>query len=105
MTSSTSDRNLLFGILALQMDFMTRDGLIDAMQAWTLVKTQSLGELLDIPKTMVSLYGCGAEDIADSHGFDLMPLLQGGSFEREYAHAEQHGVNLIQNEDFKLVSY
>ena len=46
MTSSASDRNLLFGILALQMDFITRDGLIDGMQAWTLAKTQSLGEVL-----------------------------------------------------------
>jgi len=46
MTSSAFDRNLLFGILALQMDFITRDGLIDGMQAWTLAKTQSLGEVL-----------------------------------------------------------
>ncbi len=54
---------------------------------------------------MVTLYGCKQEDIAASHGFDLMPLLEGGSIEREFAHAEQHEVNMIQNEDFKLVSY
>ncbi len=62
-------------------------------------------ELLDISKTMVTLYGCDPKDIARTHGFDLMPLLRGGSFEREFAHAEQHGVNMIQNEDFKLISY
>ena len=62
-------------------------------------------ELLDVSKTMVTLYGCSPEDVAGSHGFDLMPLLKGGSFERKFAHAEQHGVNMIQNENFKLVSY
>ena len=34
-----------------------------------------------------------------------MPLLKGGAFERKYAHAEQHGVNMIQDERFKLVTY
>lgn len=62
-------------------------------------------ELLDISKTMVTLYGCDPKDIAKTHGFDLMPLLTGGSFEREFAHAEQHGVNMIQNERYKLISY
>ncbi len=41
-----SDRNLLFGILALQMDFITRDALVDAMQAWLFNKQKLLGELL-----------------------------------------------------------
>ncbi len=42
----TSDRNLLFGILALQMDFITRDSLIAAMHAWVLAKEKGLGEIL-----------------------------------------------------------
>ena len=41
-----ADRNLLFGILALQMDFVERDALIAAMNAWVLHKEQSLGEIL-----------------------------------------------------------
>jgi WD40 repeat protein/serine/threonine protein kinase len=41
-----ADRNLLFGILALQMDFISRDALIAAMHAWVLEKTKSLGEVL-----------------------------------------------------------
>jgi hypothetical protein len=35
-----ADRNLLFGILALQMDFIQRDALIAAMHAWVLDKTR-----------------------------------------------------------------
>jgi serine/threonine protein kinase/uncharacterized protein with WD repeat len=42
----STDRNLLFGILALQMDFISRDALIAAMNAWVLDKAKPLGELL-----------------------------------------------------------
>jgi len=41
-----TDRNLLFGILAHQMDFITRDELVSAMQAWVLNKAKGLGELM-----------------------------------------------------------
>jgi eukaryotic-like serine/threonine-protein kinase len=41
-----SDRNLLFGILALQTDFVTRDALIAAMHAWVQDKARSLGQIL-----------------------------------------------------------
>jgi hypothetical protein len=34
------DHNLLFGILALQMDFISRDALIQAMNVWVLEKTK-----------------------------------------------------------------
>ncbi len=40
------DRNLLFGILALQLDFITRDQLVSAMNAWVLEKKTPLGEIL-----------------------------------------------------------
>lgn len=40
------DGNLLFGILALQNDFITRDQLVDGMNAWVLVKHRPLGDLL-----------------------------------------------------------
>ena len=43
----SSDRNLLFGIVALQMDLITRDTLIAAMNAWVLDKERTLGELLE----------------------------------------------------------
>jgi serine/threonine protein kinase/tetratricopeptide (TPR) repeat protein len=41
-----TDRNLLFGILALQMDFIGRDPLLAAMQAWVFDKARSLGQIL-----------------------------------------------------------
>ena len=46
MPKSTTDRNLLFGILALQMDFIARDSLIGAMHAWVLEKSKPLGQIL-----------------------------------------------------------
>src|SRR5438105_6584719 len=41
-----ADRNMLFGILALQMDFITRDALIAAMNTWVLDKSKPLGQVL-----------------------------------------------------------
>jgi WD40 repeat protein/serine/threonine protein kinase len=46
MPNPTADRNLLYGILALQMDFIRRDALIAAMHAWVLDKAKSLGQIL-----------------------------------------------------------
>src|SRR5258708_21579698 len=43
---AVADRNLLFGILALQMAFIRRDALIAAMNAWVLEKTRPLGDIL-----------------------------------------------------------
>lgn len=45
MPKSNADRNLLLGILALQMDFVRRDDLIRAMNTWVLAKHRSLGEI------------------------------------------------------------
>jgi serine/threonine-protein kinase len=41
-----SDRNLLFGIMAVQMDFVNRDALIAAMHAWMLAKSKPLSTIL-----------------------------------------------------------
>jgi hypothetical protein len=43
---AAADRNLLFGILALQMDFIGRDDLVTAMNAWVLDKAKALGQIL-----------------------------------------------------------
>src|SRR5690349_4657579 len=45
MQSAHADRNLLLGILALQLDFVNRDQLIAAMNAWVIDKSKSLGEI------------------------------------------------------------
>jgi len=46
VSPSIADRNLLFGILALQMDFISRDELVAAMNAWVLDKAKPLGQVL-----------------------------------------------------------
>jgi serine/threonine-protein kinase len=46
MSSAASDRNLLFGVLALQMDFLGRDALIAAMHFWVVDKAKPLGDIL-----------------------------------------------------------
>ncbi len=42
---SPYDRNLLFGVLALQLDFVNQQQLVDTMQDWLRHKDKSLGEL------------------------------------------------------------
>jgi serine/threonine-protein kinase len=43
--SFAADRNLLFGILALQLDFIDGDQLVKAMHAWVLAKDKPLGQI------------------------------------------------------------
>jgi hypothetical protein len=43
---AAADRNLLFGILALQMDFIKDDALMAAINAWVLKKSEPLGRIL-----------------------------------------------------------
>ena len=52
MPNSTIDRNLLFGILALQMDFISRDQLVAGMHAWVLEKSKPLGQILSEQKAL-----------------------------------------------------
>src|SRR5687767_9488798 len=46
MPANIADRNLLLGVLALQLDFISRDQLIAAMSAWVLSKQRSLSDIL-----------------------------------------------------------
>jgi serine/threonine-protein kinase len=46
MAQPRADRNLLFGILALQLDFIGRDQLVNGMHAWVLDKHKPLGQIL-----------------------------------------------------------
>jgi serine/threonine-protein kinase len=77
-TGSAADRNLLFGILALQMDFIGRDALIAAMHAWVLDKSKSLGQVLVAQRSLRS----------DKYQL-LEALVQ--------AHIEQHGNQIEQS--------
>ena len=44
--SASADRNLLFGILAVQLDFVSKDALVAGMHAWLLDKAKPLGDIL-----------------------------------------------------------
>src|SRR5262245_27534225 len=46
MAHASTDRNLLFGIMALQVNFIDRDALLAAMQTWVLDKSRTLGQVL-----------------------------------------------------------
>jgi hypothetical protein len=46
MSAAHADCNLLFGILAMQLDFVTQDALIAAMHDWVLDKAKPLGDIL-----------------------------------------------------------
>ena len=54
MAAKDHDRNLLFGILAVQMDFISRDALVTAMHAWVLAKDKPLGESLVEQKALAA---------------------------------------------------
>jgi serine/threonine-protein kinase len=53
--TSFSDRNLLFGIVAFQLDFVSRDELLKGMTAWAAEKSRSLGEILVEQEAMSKL--------------------------------------------------
>lgn len=67
MAARSVDRNLLFGILALQMDFVSRQALIEGMQAWLLEKQKSLGELLVERGAMTAGNVSLLEPLVDAH--------------------------------------
>lgn len=67
MAESSNDRNLLVGILALQMDFVTQEQLIQVMQAWMLNKSAPLEQIL-VDQQMISREtGDFLSGIANSH--------------------------------------
>jgi eukaryotic-like serine/threonine-protein kinase len=69
---SSADRNLLFGVLAMQMDFVTREALIAAVSAWALDKSRPLDQILVEQGTL----GADERDL-------LEPLIR--------KHLERHG--------------
>ncbi len=72
--SPVAERNLIFGLLALQMDFVTREQLLDAMSAWMLDKQTPLGEIL-----------CRRGVLAEDDRADLDRLV--------HKHLQRHGNN------------
>lgn len=46
MSEQAADRNLLIGVIAVQMDFVSRNDLVQAMNAWLLDKSLSLDQIM-----------------------------------------------------------
>jgi eukaryotic-like serine/threonine-protein kinase len=74
-----ADRNLLFAVLALQMDFAGRDQVVEGMNAWALDKRRTLGEILcergalsDLRRTLLDSL---VEEHLRAHGGDARQCL------------------------------
>src|SRR6516162_8675971 len=64
---SHADRNLLFGILAVQLDFVARDALIAAMHAWVLERSKPLGRILVEQRALSPTRQSLLEQLVDEH--------------------------------------
>jgi tetratricopeptide (TPR) repeat protein/tRNA A-37 threonylcarbamoyl transferase component Bud32 len=80
MPQVDADRNLLLGILAHQMDFVSRDALFEAMNAWIIRKETPLGALLvergDLAKSRRDLLEMLVDEHVKAHGGDPARSLQ-----------------------------
>ena len=76
-----ADQNLLFGVVALQMDFITRDALLAAMHAWTAEKNKSLGEILVAHQALTTqrhqMLAALVQEQIKQHGDDPQRCLKG----------------------------
>ena len=63
----SADRNLLFGVLALQMDFVSRDALIRAMNGWVLEKARPLGAILQEQGALSAEHHALLEALVQAH--------------------------------------
>lgn len=67
MSTASTDRNLLFGVLALQMDFVSRDALVAAMHAWVADKDKPLGQILVETAALSHEHRALLEPLVDAH--------------------------------------
>jgi len=67
MSRPAADRNLLFGILALQMDFIGRDALIQGLHTWVLDKARTLGEILEQEEALRPDHRALIEGLVEAH--------------------------------------
>ena len=67
MPRADADRNLLFGVLALQMDFIGREDLVAAMNGWVLRKDTPIGQVLEEQGALVPRDRELLEELVDRH--------------------------------------
>src|SRR5262245_7700466 len=74
MAALAADRNLLFGLLALQNGLINQGQLVATFQAWTLDKTRALADLLvdrgDLSRSRRELLDALVEEHLKEHGGD-----------------------------------
>ncbi|HEY1381626.1 MAG TPA: protein kinase, partial [Gemmataceae bacterium] len=79
MSAASADRNLLLGILAVQLDFVTKDALLAAMNAWLLDKATPLGDILcdrgDLSPERLQLLTALVAEHLKQHGDDAQQSL------------------------------
>lgn len=100
MSARNSDRNLLFGILALRMDFISRESLVKAMNDWVLDKEKPLGEILVANEALSPRKRDLLEQMVDAHvedheaepGKSLAALSSVGSVREDLAGVEDSDV-------------
>jgi serine/threonine protein kinase len=75
MAATNNDRDLLFGLLALQTGFINRDALLEAGRAWARDKAKSLAEVLVERRALSSerhaLVEALVQELLKQHGGDL----------------------------------
>ena len=74
MAAIAADRNLLFGLIALQNGLIVQDQLLGAFRAWTLDKARALADLLvdrgDLSRPRRELLEALVEEHLKEHGGD-----------------------------------
>ena len=63
----SSDRQLLFGILALQLDFISREQLIAGIKSWTQIKSKPLAEILEESQALSPANRRLLDDLVERH--------------------------------------
>ena len=65
--AAAADRNVLLGLLALQLGFISRDALITAIHAWVLDKTNPLSQILQDQGALIASRRALLDALADEH--------------------------------------
>jgi len=85
---AVADRNLLFGILALQMDFIRRDALIKGMHTWVLEKAKTLGQIFVAQGDLAADVRAVLELLVDKH-YATRPPSTSGAEDVEQSQADE----------------
>jgi WD40 repeat protein/serine/threonine protein kinase len=95
MAQANADRNLLFGIMAFQMDFVGRDALLAGMQAWVFDKVRPLGQILQDQGVLTADRYALLEALVNEH-----LRMHGADVERSLASLGSAGPVRLQLEQF-----